>query len=563
MRRLPFHELLEFGVLAGEEIMVLYVGPVDEPDKYELVEVRSRGGEGEVWKALLSVDSVRVPVAAKLILARNESEIDTWRERWGRQAELLRSLRHPGLVTVREVFMGPGPHQTGSANPSTSTLCLVMNWVEGPTLAEWTSLHPDRHALESMQVIGGMASAVDYLHSGSATGQPVLHRDIKPANVILAKDGPQLVDFGFVRTLQPGTSMTMVGTPAYISPEAAAGLEYTPASDRYSLGATAYFALTGEAPTAHDVEKMRSRLGAVRGLEGRGDLHDHILSMMNLDPNRRPTSAVGWAQSLAAMSVVGGPTRIAQPSPPPPPPTPTPVPSIEPGKPPAKRRHGLIWGIAAAVLVGIIAITALASRGSGGSDTSTTQAASVAATTDATSSTTTPTTTSLPETPVVPSVLGRAKLRRSTLWRQSVSPMSPSRRREIRPPPERCSRSPPLKACQWTPTRRVTLTVATAVTAEIPDLVGKSDSDRDCRTRRSRDQRRHDATNPIGTNHRFGRRLAAGGRQRGLAEHGGRSDRCRPPGDARLPQPEPGRRQGSGRGTWRHRRREEGVLARR
>src|SRR5690606_35998054 len=126
----------------------------------------------------------------------------------------------------------------------------------------------------------------DYLHKGSQIGQGMLHRDIKPANVIVTGSGPVLVDFGFVRAQGSEAPMTMVGSPAYMAPEVAAGLGYSEASDLYSLGATAYFALTGTPPNLGDVPQMQQTLATVRGLEQRPDIHDHVLSMLSSDPAR-------------------------------------------------------------------------------------------------------------------------------------------------------------------------------------------------------------------------------------------------------------------------------------
>jgi hypothetical protein len=289
----------------------LYAGPTADPDKYELHELKSRGGEGEVWKGTIIVDSVHVQVAVKVILGSNASDLKEWHRRWIRQAELLKSLSHPGLMTVREVFVGPKPHVHDEADHGDETLYLVANWVEGPTLPEWVARNPDRDALESLRIIGNLAAAVDYLHSGSGIGQPLLHRDIKPSNVIVSDKGAVLVDFGFVRAQGTDQPMTMVGSPSYIAPEVASGLGYTEASDRFALGATAYFALTGEPPHVDDPVGMRQRLDAVRGFEHRPDLHEHLLSMLSMDPKARPVSAIEWAQGLAAMSVVGGATVIS------------------------------------------------------------------------------------------------------------------------------------------------------------------------------------------------------------------------------------------------------------
>jgi len=103
--------------------------------------------------------------------------------------------------------------------------------------------------------------------------------------------------------------MTVVGSPAYVPPEANDG-QYSEASDLYSLGATAYYALTGDSPMPGASNAMRTRMEAVPGLTGRGDLHDHVLSMMSAEAVERPTSAIEWAQALGAMSVVSGPTSL-------------------------------------------------------------------------------------------------------------------------------------------------------------------------------------------------------------------------------------------------------------
>ena len=195
-----------------------WVGPVGEPDRYELSELKSSGGEGQLWRGVLDVDGAAITVAVKVIHPSKNSDLEEWRVRWQRQAELLRSLDHPGLVKVRDVFEGPVPHEAGDADASTNTLYLVMNWVEGPTLEEWVSRNPNRDVLESARVLGKLASAVDYLHSGAVTGNPVLHRDIKPANVIVTAAGAVLVDFGFTRVIG-GQPLTIAGTPAYIAPE--------------------------------------------------------------------------------------------------------------------------------------------------------------------------------------------------------------------------------------------------------------------------------------------------------------------------------------------------------
>jgi serine/threonine protein kinase len=286
----------------GGEEGGLRAGPYADPDCYQLLQLRSRGGEGELWQSALPIDGVPLPVAVKVINEANNEHLDDWRRRWQQQAEILRTLDHPSLVKVRDTFEGPLPHPPGGADPESRSLFLVMNWVKGESLVEWVAHHPERDLLDSTRVIAKIAAAVDYVHSGASTGKAVLHRDIKPANVLIDGADVCLVDFGFAR-LMSGEPMTLAGTPYYLAPEVIGGGTFSEASDRYALGATAYYTIVGEAPAPGDYEGMRAKLARARGAEGRTDLADHVLAMMAQDPAQRPANTIEWAQALAAGAV--------------------------------------------------------------------------------------------------------------------------------------------------------------------------------------------------------------------------------------------------------------------
>ncbi len=276
-----------------------FAGPADAPDRYQLLERRSAGGEGEIWSAVEQQSSYSFRYAVKIIHAEHLADADRWLENLRLQVALLTQLEHPALVKVREVFVGPPPHAAGDQDTDTAPrLYLVMKWIEGRSLQE---------ALESGQVSGmaalepleKVAEAVDYLHSGRDTGgQPVLHRDIKPANILLADDGRvYLVDFGLVRFDGQATMSKVSGTVPFMAPESLHRGEYGPASDRYAVGATVYYAMTGQTPIPGDVEGMTQRLTAVLGA-AQGRVANGILLMLSGSAARRPQRAAEWLRAL-------------------------------------------------------------------------------------------------------------------------------------------------------------------------------------------------------------------------------------------------------------------------
>ncbi len=109
------------------------------------------------------------------------ARVNEWHARWSEQVELLRSLQVPGVVRVRDGFLGPLPHAPDEAGEGT-TLYLVMNWVEGEALDEWVRRRPERDPFDALKLLLGVAAALDLMHSGGATGGiPVVHRDVKPS----------------------------------------------------------------------------------------------------------------------------------------------------------------------------------------------------------------------------------------------------------------------------------------------------------------------------------------------------------------------------------------------
>jgi eukaryotic-like serine/threonine-protein kinase len=123
---------------------------------------------------------------------------------------------------------------------------LATAYVAGPSLADAVAEHGPLPVAKVRELATGLAEGLSAIHAAG-----VVHRDLKPSNVLLAQDGPRLIDFGISRAVEASalthTGM-VVGSPGFMSPEQAEGREVGTASDIFSLGAVLAFAATGAGP---------------------------------------------------------------------------------------------------------------------------------------------------------------------------------------------------------------------------------------------------------------------------------------------------------------------------
>lgn len=250
--------------------------------RYRLEVPIGRGGFGVVWRGrdmvlgrTVAVKQIQIPPQL------SDEERQHLQRKVLREARLAARLSHPNAVTVFDVIEEEG------------TPYIVMELIEAVSLAELVEergpLPPERCAEIGLELL-------DVLQA--AHGQGIIHRDIKPGNVLVPAAGPaRLADFGIASIVdEPSmTSSGLVrGSPSYMSPEQAKGEQVGLPTDLWSLGATLYFAVEGQAPfdKGGPVATMVAVCESPPRPPGRaGDLTALLLHLMSREPAQRPAAA--------------------------------------------------------------------------------------------------------------------------------------------------------------------------------------------------------------------------------------------------------------------------------
>jgi WD40 repeat protein/serine/threonine protein kinase len=259
---------------------------------YELLAEIARGGMGVVYKARQR--SLNRTVALKMILTgelASEEEV----ARFHTEAESAAGLKHPNIVNIHDVGVEAGHH------------FFSMDYIEGRNLEELILENP-LPARQAASYLLEIAEAIEYAHQ-----QGILHRDLKPSNILIDHTGaPQITDFGLAKQLQKDGQLTgtgqLLGTPAYMPPEQAAGERelFAPAMDVYSLGAILYELITGRPPfRAESTLELVIQVLELDPIAPRlmnpnipRDLETICLKCLAKDPQRRYTSAAALAADL-------------------------------------------------------------------------------------------------------------------------------------------------------------------------------------------------------------------------------------------------------------------------
>ena len=251
-----------------------------------------RLGQGGMGQVFLGVSPGGRPVAVKAIRPELASD-PQFRIRFAREVAAARTVS--GVFTAMVV----------GADVDGPIAWLATAYVPGPSLAEAVNEHGPLPEASLLALAAGLAEALAAIHAAGVT-----HRDLKPSNVLLAEDGPRVIDFGISRAAE-STTLTQtgltIGSPGFMSPEQAIGTEVGPPSDIFSLGTVLAFAATGKGPfgggttasllyrVVHETPDLDGVPAAVRPL---------IERCLVKDPAQRPT-AVALLDAVGALQPTG------------------------------------------------------------------------------------------------------------------------------------------------------------------------------------------------------------------------------------------------------------------
>ncbi|MFI7272425.1 serine/threonine-protein kinase [Streptomyces sp. NPDC049879] len=330
--------------------------PLEAADPREVAGYRltSRLGAGGMGTVYLSYTRGGQPVALKVV--RGEFAADPeFRRRFEQEVRAARRVQGAYTVPVLD------------SNTEGAAPWLATAYVPGMSLADAVRAYGPLPLETVLLLMGGVAEGLASIHAAG-----IVHRDLKPGNVLLAPDGPKVIDFGIARaadaTALTGTDVR-VGTPSYMAPEQITGGATVPATDVFTLGLVAYYAATGGHPfgegAAHAVMYRAAReepdLGAappqLAGLiaaclakapEARPTPAQVIEACRALAPGRTLQRGESWLPAQLAATLDHRASTPAPTTPPPPP---------APSAPPPRRNRRM---------VALLAATAVAAAAAGG-----------------------------------------------------------------------------------------------------------------------------------------------------------------------------------------------------
>jgi tetratricopeptide (TPR) repeat protein len=262
---------------------------------YEITGRLGQGGMGTVWSAVQL--STSRDVALKL-LGRGAFASEKDRDRFEREVELTARLQHPNIAQVFDSGLHHGVY------------FYAMELIDGLPLDKYVE-DKNLSQRQTLELMGTVCLAVQHAHE-----RGVIHRDLKPSNILVTPDGqPHVLDFGLAKAfLERDYALTEPseeagGTPAYMSPEQAAGKldQVDTRTDVYALGVVLFRLLTGDSPhdlsgTRYEVLRRVAEEEVIRPREITKDIHRELeavlLKALARDPKDRYASAGALAQDI-------------------------------------------------------------------------------------------------------------------------------------------------------------------------------------------------------------------------------------------------------------------------
>lgn len=265
--------------------------------RYELLSELGRGTSGVVYKAHdPKLDRmVAMKILRPELVSLEESGVGL-KQRFHQEAVAAGRLTHPAIVAVHDVGESDG-------RPF-----MVMEYIEGGTLADLLLGGRPLPLAEAVGIAVQVCAALDYAHRHG-----VVHRDIKPRNILVGPGVTKVTDFGTARILGASHTQTgtMLGTPAYMSPEMVRGQAADPRSDLFSLGVVLYETLTGVNP--FNAADLAAVLYRIVNLEAPSIRHhnaelppalDRVLRRaLAKEPEARFATAMDFANALREASI--------------------------------------------------------------------------------------------------------------------------------------------------------------------------------------------------------------------------------------------------------------------
>jgi hypothetical protein len=263
---------------------------------FELVGRLGAGGMGRVF---LGMSAAGRPVAVKIIHAGLAADPE-FRARFSIEVAAARKVS--GLFTALVV----------DADVDAQVPWLATAYVSGPSLSEAVRDRGPQSAAPLLAMGAGLAKSLTAIHAAG-----VVHGDLKPSNVLLALDGPRVIDFGISQAAEAAPQARgglVVGTPSFMSPEQAAGQATGPLSDVFSLGAVLAFAATGRKPfgTGPAAAVLERVVRGAPDLDGvPPEVRPLIERCLVKDPAGRPAAAALLAEVTAIQAALCQPDEAA------------------------------------------------------------------------------------------------------------------------------------------------------------------------------------------------------------------------------------------------------------